>query len=195
MNTKSILSSISAILILAANAPAAFDLGTPSGSTPYEPYMRPVKQVLGSLNGQKASMDQVKQYMKVSYGFRYKFTEPYVAALPEVTAKTRTGDCKAKSLWLVNQMGDRNVRYVIGKARSTSKISHAWVMWNDGQKWWILDPTNTSRPIEAARTGKNEYIPFYSYEPGRAYRHAGLSILTASAASKNAPVAADQARR
>lgn len=192
MNTKSAFSSLTALLFLAVSAPAAFDLGTPSSSTPYEPYMRPVKQVLGSLNGQKASMEQVKAAMKTSYSFRYKFTEPYVAASPEVTAKTRTGDCKAKSLWLVNQMQDRNVRYVIGKARSTSKISHAWVMWNDGSRWWILDPTNTSRPIPAASTGKNEYIPLYSYEPGRAFRH--NSQLTASTANINAAVAAEASR-
>lgn len=192
MNTKSLLSSLSAVLIFAANASAAFDLGTPSSSTPYEPYMRPVKQVLGSLNGQKADMGKVKQLLKVGYGFRYTFTEPYVAALPEVTAKTRSGDCKAKSLWLVSQMGDRNVRYVIGKARSNSKISHAWVMWNDGARWWILDPTNVSRPIAADSTGKNEYIPLYSYEPGRAFRH--NTMLTASAATSNAPVAANPSR-
>ena len=192
MNTKSLLSSLSAVLIFAANASAAFDLGTPSSSTPYEPYMRPVKQVLGSLNGQKADMGKVKQLLKVGYGFRYTFTEPYVAALPEVTAKTRSGDCKAKSLWLVSQMGDRNVRYVIGKARSNSKISHAWVMWNDGARWWILDPTNVSRPIAADSTGKNEYIPLYSYEPGRAFRH--NTMLTASAATGNAPVAANPSR-
>ncbi len=195
LNTKSALSSLGAILFLVANSPAAVDLGTPSSSTPYEPYMRPVRQVLGSLHGEKASMEKVKQYLRVSYGFRYSFTEPYVAALPEVTAKTRTGDCKAKSLWLVSQMQDRNVRYVIGKARSTSKISHAWVMWNDGQHWWILDPTNTSQPISAERTGRNEYIPLYSYEPGCAFLHTAASPRPAGATSEHAVVAAEQARR
>jgi len=190
MTTKSILSSLGAVLILAVNASAAFDLGTPSSSTPYEPYMRPVKQVLGSLSGHKATMNEVKQNLKVGYGFRYSFTEPYVAASPDVTARTRSGDCKAKSLWLVNQLGDRNIRYVIGKARSSSKISHAWVMWNDGSRWWILDPTNVSRPIAAESTGKNEYIPLYSYEPGRAFRHNATAIFTASTAAKNLPVAA-----
>jgi hypothetical protein len=195
MNVKSILSSFAALLLVAANAPAAFDLGTSASSTPYEPYMRPVKQVLGGLNGEKASMDKVKQLLKVGYGFRYSFTEPYTAALPAVTAKTKSGDCKAKSLWLVDQMGDRHVRYVIGKARSTSKISHAWVMWNDGQRWWILDPTNTARPIAADSTGSNEYIPLYSYDTAHAYRHAATSVFTASTTASHVPVASEKTER
>jgi len=193
MNTKNLFNALAAVLVLATKATAAFDLGTPSSSTPYEPYMQPVKKVLGGLGGQKATMGQVKDYMKTSFSFRYKFTEPYVAATPEVTSKTKTGDCKAKSLWLVNQMGDKNVRYVIGKARSTSKISHAWVMWNDGGKWWILDPTNTSRPIAAENTGKNEYIPLYSYQPGQAFRH--NSMIAAQQAGKGVAVAAEKAGR
>ena len=195
MNMKNLFASLAALLLLAVNAPAAFDFGTPSGGTPYEPYMRPVKQVLGGLSSQKVSMEKVKELLKTGYGFRYSFTEPYLAASPEVTARTRTGDCKAKSLWLISQMGDNDVRYVIGKARRTSKISHAWVMWKDGNRWWILDPTNTSRPIAADSVGNNEYIPLYSYDTGRAYRHAATSQFVASAASQNTPVAATEARR
>ena len=195
MNIKNLFSSVAALFLLAVNAQAAFDFGTPSGSTPYEPYMRPVKQVLGGLDNHKATMDRVKELLKVGYGFRYSFTEPYLAASPAVTAKTRSGDCKAKSLWLIDQMGDNDVRYVIGKARRTSKISHAWVMWNDGSRWWILDPTNSSRPIAADSVGNNEYIPLYSYDTGRAYRHAATSQFVASATSQNTPVAATEARR
>jgi len=178
------------LLSAAAVAPAAVDLGTPASASPYEPYMRPVKQVLGSLASNGASMDRVKELMREGRSFRYSFTEPYVAQLPETTARTRTGDCKAKSLWIADQIDDRNnIRYVIGKARRTSKISHAWVMWNDGSQWWILDPTNTSRPIAANSVSKNEYIPLYSYDSRRCYRHAATQIFTASAATANAPVA------
>jgi hypothetical protein len=62
-------------------------------------------------------------------------------------------------------------------------------MWNDGAKWWILDPTNVSRPIAADSVSTSEYIPLYSYSAGHAYRH-GASSLTASVASGNAAVAA-----
>lgn len=184
MNTKSLFRSLSALLLLATSASAAFDLGTPSAGTPYEAYSGPVKQVLNRLPGQKADMNTVKTALKTGYSFRYSFTTPYLAQSPETTAQTRTGDCKAKSLWLISQLGDRNVRYVIGKARSNSKINHAWVMWNDGGKWWILDPTNVSRPIAADSVGKSEFIPLYSYAAGRAYRHAAANASRAAVADR-----------
>jgi len=179
-----------AFLAIVSSASAALDLGAPASSTPYEPYMRPVKQVLGSVSA-KADLTKVKELMKVGRGFRYSFTEPYLAALPSVTAATKSGDCKAKSLWLINQLGDKNVRYVIGKARSTSKISHAWVMWNDGSQWWILDCTNTSKPIPASSVSSSEYIAMYSYDSSRAYTHGGAQRFAGAVASTKAPVAAN----
>jgi hypothetical protein len=195
MNTTSIIRNFLSLVFAAATASAAVDLGTPSSSTPYEPYMRPVKQVLGSLGGSKADMNRVKDLMKEGRNFRYTFTEPYLATLPSVTASTKSGDCKAKSLWLCNELGDKNVRYVIGKARRTSKISHAWVMWNDGSRWWILDCTNTSKPIAADSVSSNEYIPFYSYDGGHAYTHSGAQLFAGGVASKKAPVAAEKLAR
>lgn len=192
MNLKLALASF---VLLAVPAPAAFDLGASAGSTPYDPYLRPVKQVLGGLQGSNATLDRVKVLMRTGRAFRYSFTEPYTAQLPVVTARTRTGDCKAKSLWLADQLGDRNVRYVIGKATRTSKISHAWLMWNDGARWWVLDPTNTSKPIAAESTSKNDYIPLYSYDSARSYRHAGLGGAVAGVASNGSPVASKRVSR
>lgn len=189
MKLQNILAAI-AFLSVTAVVSAAVDLGTPAPASPYEPYMQPVKQVLGSLSANGTSMGRVKELMREGRGFEYSFTEPYVAQLPETTARTRTGDCKAKSLWIADQIGDRdNIRYVIGKARRTSKISHAWILWNDGAHWWILDPTNTSRPIAADSVSKNEYIPLYSYDSRRCYRHSATQIFTANAKTAGAPVA------
>jgi hypothetical protein len=190
MKFKTALLALATLLTAAAVTPAAVDLGSPTAGSPYEPYMRPVKQVLGSLASSGTSMDRVKELMREGRSFRYSFTEPYVAQLPETTARTRTGDCKAKSLWIADQIGDRdNIRYVIGKARRTSKISHAWIMWNDGARWWILDPTNTSRPIAADSVSKNEYIPLYSYDSNRCYRHGATQIFTASTGTPSVAVA------
>jgi hypothetical protein len=192
MNFKAFF-ALATLLSAQAIAPAvAVDLGTPASASPYEPYMRSVKQVLAGLASSGTSMDRVKELMREGRSFRYSFTEPYVAQLPDTTARTRTGDCKAKSLWIANEIGDRNnVRYVIGKARRTSKISHAWILWNDGGHWWILDPTNTSRPIAADSISKNEYIPLYSYDSRRCYRHSSAQIFTASAATAGSPVGGD----
>jgi transglutaminase-like putative cysteine protease len=186
MNIKSLFVSI---LLAKASAFAALDLGASASSTPYDPYMRPVKQVLGSLHNSGADMKNVKDLMRTGHGFRYSFTEPYTAQMPSVTAKVKAGDCKAKSLWLADQLGDRNIRYVIGKATRTSKISHAWLMWNDGARWWVLDPTNRSNPVQAESTSRDEYIPLYSYDSGRSYRHAATSIFMPGVAGNGSAVA------
>lgn len=171
MKTLFFLGCLAATVLWAGDQAKAIDLGTVAAETPYESYMQPVKETLSLLSERPATMRRVKQLMKASYGFRYSFTEPYVAARPEVTTRTKTGDCKAKSLWLVDQLGDRNVRFVIGKARQDSEISHAWVLWNDGARWWVLDPTNTPNPIAASGVPSGQYIPLYSYGPFASYRH------------------------
>jgi len=197
MPVRTLALALSVLLLARVSTPAAVvDLGSPAGYTPYDRYMSPVRQVLGTLHGQTTDFDRVQNLLRVGRSFRYSFTDPYVAAPPAVTGRTKTGDCKSKSLWLVQQLGDANVRFVIGKARATSKISHAWVMWNDGSDWWILDPTNASRPIAAAKVAKNEYIPFYSWARDGSYRHAMTALNVAAVASKakRAPSAAGERR-
>ena len=185
MKIKSLIPALAGLLLYQVSALAVVDLGAESSYTPYDSYMRPVRKVLGSVKGEKATMDKVKDLMKVGRGFRYSFTDPYTAALPHVTAATRKGDCKAKSLWIIDQMGDENVRYVIGKARRTSRISHAWVMWNNGGRWWILDPTNTARPIAAEKVGSDSYIPYYSWDTsGNTFRHTTTRSMVSSVAGK-----------
>lgn len=180
-------------LLLAANLAvvAGTDLGSSTSRTPYDAYMRPVRQVLGSLEGEGTSMDRVQTLMRVGRGFRYSFTEPYMAALPEVTATLRAGDCKAKALWLCDQMGDENVRFVVGKARSSSRLSHAWVMWKSEGRWWILDCTNLSRPIAADSVSRNQYIPLYSWSKAGTYRHDATDFYAtrAVAGKRGVPVA------
>ena len=184
MSLKTSLFALSGLLLAKTAALAGIDMGTPAGYTPYDRYMSPVKQVIGSLRGQTTDFKRVQSLLNQGRSFRYSFTDPYTAAMPDVTARTHTGDCKAKSLWLIDQLGDANLRYVIGKARASSKISHAWVMWNDGSAWWILDPTNANRPIPAGSTARNEYIPQYSWAKSGSYRHSATSLNVASVAAK-----------
>ncbi len=194
-NPMNIKALFAALLLAKASAFAAvLDLGSTAGSTPYDPYMSPVKQVLGSLHGSAPDIKQVKALMRTSHNFRYSFTEPYVPQLPSVTATKKSGDCKAKSLWLADQLGDRNVRFVIGKATRSSKMSHAWLMWNDGARWWVLDPTNVSNPIAADRVSSNEYIPLYSYGAGHCYTHAATAVFT-GVAGKNSVASNNKASK
>ena len=141
------------------------------GPTPYDPYMQPVHAVLNQLNGTAPSFERVSTLLKEGWKFEYSFDTPYIASTPEVTAARHAGDCKAKSLWLASQMNDASVRYIIGKARSTSKISHAWLMWKNKGQWWILDPTNASRPIAANSVAPNEYLVLFSYDQTGSYAY------------------------
>jgi hypothetical protein len=161
------------LVITAAFAVARPDLsnGRP-GPTPYDPYNAPVDAVMGHLNGSSPSFATVSALVRQSYNFRYSFDTPYIAQMPAVTGAKRAGDCKAKSLWLASKMNDAsNLRYVIGKARSTSKISHAWLMWKNEGRWWILDPTNVPQPIPADSVGAGDYVINYSYDHTGSYRH------------------------
>jgi len=176
------------LLLLASQSLALaktdLDLGSPASATPYDPYMSPVKLVLNHLtrlaNDQNA-MDRVRHLMHQGRQFRYSFTSPYVAATPAVTAATRAGDCKAKALWLANQLDDESVRFVIGKARRSSQMSHAWLMWQHENRWWILDCTNNWDPIPADRVSSSQYIPYYSFAKNGEYRHRATQIMVADA--------------
>ena len=159
------------------------DLGAPASVTPYDPYMSPVKHVLTGLGSQDNSMDRVRQLMHEGRAFRYSFTSPYVAATPTVTATTRAGDCKAKALWLADQLNDSHVRFVIGKARRSSQLSHAWLMWQHENRWWILDCTNNWDPVPADRVSSSQYIPYYSFAKNGEYRHRSTQVSVASVAA------------
>jgi hypothetical protein len=186
----------SLLLFSARLASAVVDLGAPAGFTPYDAYMHPVKQVLNGLTGESADMDKVRALMREGRNFRYSYTDPYNAALPAVTAATHAGDCKAKALWLCDQMNDQNVRFVVGKTNVHAKLSHAWVMWQHEGRWWILDCTNTSMPIPADRVPNSQYIPLYSWSKSGEYRHASTQIgLADVATTRNVPVASQTASR
>ena len=184
--------------LLAANLTAVaggFDYGTPSPSTPYERYMNPVRSVLGSLANRKPDMERVKDLMKQGRSFRYYMDDPYRPAMPEVTARTQEGDCKDKALWLCGQLNDSSVRFVIGKTKRSARMSHAWVMWENEGRWWILDCTLKNAPVAADAVPADRYIPLYSYGKSTCFRHSSTQVALASvAAKKNAPVAARDRR-
>ena len=193
---RSSLLTLSIFALGQLSASAVFDLGTAAGSTPYDPYIQSVKQTLTTLEGSTATMDRVQTLMNKGRSFRYSHTEPYAAARPEVTAARKVGDCKDKALWLCDQLDDRNVRFVIGKMNRSARVRHAWVLWNDGQQWWVLDCTLNSRPIPADKVAPGDYVPLYSWAKTGAYRHTPVESLMAAAASKSsAPVASKGKRR
>jgi hypothetical protein len=189
---KTLLLSLALIFTTRLTSFAAFDIGTPSDYTPYDRYMSPVRTVLAHPTQQKASMDLVKKLMVEGRNFRYRMENPYTAAMPHTTAAKRSGDCKDKALWLASQLGDSEVRFVIGKTEPGVRISHAWVMARIEGRWWLLDCTLRRAPIAADAVPQNRYIPLYSYSKGSTYRHAATQVGISQVASKRkAPVASN----
>ena len=185
INYHKMKSLITALIALAGTTAAmALDLGNASSATPYERYMNPVKTTLASLGKERPTMDKLNALMKTGRSFRYRMDDPYTAAMPEVTAKTRTGDCKDKALWMCDQLNDSSVRFVIGKTHRNAKISHAWVLWKNEGRYWILDCTLNRAPIAADTLSEDRYIPLYSYAKGTAFRHTGTALNVAAIATK-----------
>jgi hypothetical protein len=186
---KTILTAV-VLLLTKLAAAAVVDLGTTTEHTPYDRYLTPVKEVFNSMHGEGATMEKVQAAMRQGRAFRYAHTEPYVPALPQETASRHVGDCKDKALWLMDQLQDPSARFVIGKMTRGARLSHAWVMWQHDNQWWILDCTMLSRPIPAEKAGANEYVPLYSYTRAAAFRHSDKVVQTADVAGKKqSPVA------
>lgn len=155
---------------------AGFDPGSPAPETPYDRYMTPVRTVLSTTGIEKPTMGQVRQMMLQGRGFHYRMTNPYVPAFPAQTAQRRSGDCKDKALWLCRQLGDSEVRFVIGKTAPCARVNHAWVMWRCEGRWWLLDCTLRSTPMPADEVPRDRYIPLYSFSKGTSYRHAATAV-------------------
>jgi len=163
----------SGLVVITAQLNAEVDTGRPTGGTPYDGYLGPMRQTYSRLGAGSPSISDVRAQLRTAYRFRYYFdnAQPYTPQLPEVTESRQQGDCKAKSLWLASKMGTRSARYTIGKGSLNSRISHAWLLWSNGGTWISLDPTNTAEIIEAERVVGKKLIPQYSYSGGSSYIH------------------------
>lgn len=152
----------------------SLDLGTPTSRTPYDAYLGPLWEVLHHLSGAQPDIGTVNKLVAEGRGFRYVFKkdQPYVPQTPAETESTHCGDCKAKALWLASKMDSTHIRFVVGKARAESTMSHAWLIWEGPDGWLILDATMFSRPLQPDRVSPTEYLPNYSYAPGGKYIHA-----------------------
>jgi hypothetical protein len=149
------------------------DLGRPISSTPYDRYLGRVRTTMSSLGNNHPEMSLVEQYVRTGRSFRYYMKDPYVPQMPAETEATRAGDCKAKSLWVAYKMDDRNLRFVVGRARAESGMLHAWLLWQDNTGWWVLDATKFSAPLDVSRLGPQEFISYYSYSAKGEFVHAG----------------------
>jgi hypothetical protein len=158
---------------LAATAAALeVDPGSPTSRTPYDGYLSTMRTVMSSLGSNHPDEGSVQGYVRTARGFRYSMKDPFVPQTPAETESTKSGDCKAKSLWVAYKMDDRTLRFVVGKARASSTMNHAWLVWDGPEGWQVLDATNYSSPLNFSRLGSNEFIPLYSFTANGKYVHA-----------------------
>lgn len=182
---KKFLATAALFLAAQLSATAAVDLGNAATNTPYDRFLAPVKQVFNAIHSEGASMDRVNSLMRQGRAFRYaRSQQPYQPALPQETASRRCGDCKDKALWLMDQLQDQNVRFVIGKLTRGARDSHAWLLLEKDGQWYILDCTMLDHAVAVERANMNEYVPLYSYSKSAAYRHTDKAGLVAATASK-----------
>ena len=168
------------LVVLLASSQTLFaevDTGRPAGGTPYDRYLGPVRTVYARCGSASPSIDEVRSQLRAARRFRYYFNaaEPYTPQAPEITESKQQGDCKAKSLWLANKMLDRKARYVIGRAKPSDKVSHAWLLWSSGGTWLYLDPTLESDVVYADRVTGKKLLVQYSYAGSTSYTHPSYS--------------------
>lgn len=131
--------------------------------TPYDFYMGPVFKVLAEIGPDSPDMDRVRKLMSEALSFEYRMEDPLRPVSPDETERKRTGDCKAKALWLAKQMNDPSVLYVIGRMRPDSPINHAWLQWKKGDRWYVLDATNRAEPVPEDQLEPGSYMPLYAF--------------------------------
>lgn len=145
-------------------------------STPYDRQMERIRPVLTTPAGTSSntvSVSLVNRWMSDLRTIPYGFT-----AIWKTPAEAQSGapaDCKAKSVALYEKMltsGATNVRLVIGKRTPSSKKTHAWLVWDNDNVSYILDPTFNYRAFTAKQAGKKNYQPLFAYAGGKKFRAA-----------------------
>jgi hypothetical protein len=160
-------------LCVATSLTLAQDLGKPTSKTPFDAYLGVMRATMSSLGSNSPALPEVEGYVKTGRGFRYYMKHPLIPQTPAETESSRAGDCKAKSLWVADKMDDRSLRFIVGRARASSGMNHAWLLWKGPNGWLILDPTLLSTPIPIGRVGPTEYTARYSYSANGKFIHPG----------------------
>lgn len=150
-------------------------------ATPYDRQMDRIRPVLNSSSN--ASADQtsllvVNHWMsdlrEIPYGYQMIWKTP-----SEVESRN-PADCKGKAVALYQRMrenGASNVRLVIGKRAPTSRMTHAWLVWETNNGSFVLDPTFNYSATRAEKVGRNSYVPLYAYAGSKKFRAASSSLV------------------
>ena len=152
-------------------------------ATPYDRQMSRIRPVLLSTKstGGQVSLAKVNQWMEdlrdIPYGYHMEWKTP-----AEVQSR-QPADCKGKAVALYERMqasGAKNVRLVIGKRAPTSRMTHAWLVWETETGNFVLDPTFNWMACRAEQIGDRSYVPLYAYAGSKKYRAASTETLVAN---------------
>jgi hypothetical protein len=168
-----------ALLALAASSSFADALLFTVSSTPYDRQMARIRPVLTASNrtSNGVSLNVVNKWMGDLRSIPYGFTE--IWKTPAEAQSGAPADCKAKAVALYEKMqanGATNVRLVIGKRTSSSRVTHAWLAWETQGSSYVLDPTFNYSACAAGQVGKRNYQPLYAYAGTKKFRAASTLV-------------------
>ena len=149
-------------------------------STPYDRQMtriRPVLTAPAASSGSQVSMTIVNQWMSELRSIPYGYTTFWKT--PEEAQSGAPADCKAKAVALYEKMrenGATNVRLVIGKRTTMSRMTHAWLAWDTENGSYVLDPTFNYSACASAKVGKRNYQAMYAYAGAKKFRAASTLV-------------------
>ena len=146
-------------------------------STPYDRQMSRIRPILissgQSSGGSRVSVALVNHWMEdlrdIPYGYQMEWKTPV-----EVQSR-RPADCKGKAVALYQRMqanGAKNVRLVIGKRAPSSRMTHAWLVWETENGSYVLDPTFNWMACRSEQVGRRSYVPLYAYAGSKKFRAA-----------------------
>ncbi|HUW32489.1 MAG TPA: hypothetical protein VM223_12830 [Planctomycetota bacterium] len=134
--------------------------GTPAQRTPYD-----------------GKYEKVRKYLReAATRIRYTPEDDNIDywQLPQETEALGTGDCEDMAIWLYDKLrraGVTGIRFCIGKHVQDSSIMHAWVLWFDGSKTFVLDPSVSGELQNVKDIPSRLYTPYYSYDGDRKWIH------------------------
>ena len=181
---RKIFALAAAVICLSTASCFASALLLPVDSTPYDRQMsriRPVLLTKGANTSHEVSLALVNEWMgslrDIPYGYHIEWKTP-----SEVNSR-EPADCKGKAVALYERMqsfGAKNIRLVIGKRAPTSRMTHAWLVWQTSRGTYVLDPTFHWAACRSEEIAEGSYVPHYAYAGDKKFRAAASASLYAS---------------
>ena len=152
---------------------ASSSIFVPVQSSPYDRQMTRILPALlaKSSTGQELSLSLVNSWMGDLRGIPYHYDPEWKT--PDEVQSNQAADCKGKAVALYQRMqrnGARNVRLVIGKRTPTSRLTHAWLIWESNGDTFVLDPTFNWMACRPEQLGERSYLALYAYSGEKKFR-------------------------